>query len=289
MTKTTISYKSNNILIEELIKQPNIELLKQKNLLSKLFSKKEYADIHFHTGILDDESIQNIKNSKITIVNSFSIKKEIMDKVEVIDEKIKVIYPSINVKNENIEDIKAKIFDELKIDLEHKIIFFTAKNFKTSGVKEFLDICSDLNYDKFKIIIAGTNQQINGLKFQLNKYNNLQEKLILLEDYNNIDKIFMASDIFVLPTHNKSFSSNILKAMFYECVVFVTVQNDVKEVVDVFSSMDSPSDTTTAFKIDAILNSQNDLELIKKQNKDLAQEFVLESNLQKINSIIENV
>ena len=53
--------------------------------------------------------------------------------------------------------------------------------------------------------------------------------------------------------------------------------------------MSNPSDSSTAFKIDAILNSQNDLELIKKKNKDLAQEFRLESNLLKINSIIENV
>ena len=289
MTKRTISYKSKNILIEKLEKQSNIEVINEKSFFSKLFSKKEYADIYFHSGVLDEKSLENIKNSKMTIVNSFSIKKEIIDKVEILNEKIEVIYPSISLKNQNIEDVKAKIFDELKIDLDYKVIFFTAKNFKTSGVKEFLDICSNLNYEKFKIIIAGTNQQINSLKFQLNKYNNLQEKLILLEDHERIDEIFMISDIFVLPTYNKSFSSNILKAMFYENVVFVTTQNDAKEVVDVFATMSNPSDSSTAFKIDAILNSQNDLELIKKQNRDLAQEFVLESNLQKINSIIENV
>lgn len=289
MNKATISYKSKNILIEKLEKQSNIEVINEKSFFSKLFSKKEYADIYFHSGTLDDKSLQNIKNSKMTIVNSFSIKKDIIDEIENLNEKIEVIYPCINLKNQNMQEIKTKKFEELKIDLEYKVVFFTAKNFKTSGVKEFLDICSNLNYEKFKIIIAGTNQQINSLKFQLNKYNNLQEKLILLEDHKNIDEIFMISDIFVLPTYNKSFSSNILKAMFYENVVFVTTQNDAKEVVDVFATMSNPSDSSTAFKIDAILNSQNDLELIKKQNKDLAQEFRLESNLLKINSIIENV
>jgi hypothetical protein len=77
--------------------------------------------------------------------------------------------------------------------------------------------------------------------------------------------------------------------MFCECVVFVTIENDVKEVVDVFASMDSPTDSSTAFKIDAILSAQDDLDLIKKQNADLAQEFTLQSNLEKINYIIENV
>ena len=289
MQKTTISYKSKNILINELIKQSNIEVLKEKNFFSKLFSKKEFPDIYFHSGILDDESIENIKNSKITVVNSFTLKNEVVAKTKISKERIKVIYPTINAKIQNTSEVKTKVFEELKIDLADKIIFFTAKNFKTSGVKEFLDICSNLNYQNFKIIIAGTHQQINNLKFQLSKYNNLQEKLILLENYKNIDEIFIASDIFILPTYNKSFSSNILKAMFCECVVFVTIENDVKEVVDVFASMDSPTDSSTAFKIDAILSAQDDLDLIKKQNADLAQEFTLQSNLEKINYIIENV
>ena len=289
MQKTTISYKSKNILIDELIKQSNIEVLKEKNFFSKLFSKKEFPDIYFHSGILDDESIENIKNSKITVVNSFTLKDEVVAKTKISQERIKVIYPTINVKTQNISEIRAKVFEELKIDLADKIIFFTAKNFKTSGVKEFLDICSNLNYQNFKIIISGTHQQINNLKFQLSKYNSLQDKLILLENYKNIDEIFIASDIFILPTYNKSFSTNILKAMYYECVVFVTIQNDVKEVVDVFASMNSPTDSSIEFKIDAILSAQDDLNLIKKQNADLAQEFTLQSNLEKINYIIENV
>ena len=289
MQKTTISYKSTNILIDELIKQSNIQVLKEKNFFSKIFSKKEFPDIYFHSGVLDDESIENIKNSKITIVNFFALKDKVLVKTKISQERIKVIYPTINVITQNKLEIKTKVFEEFKIDLDEKIIFFTAKNFKTSGVKEFLDICSNLNYQNFKIIIAGTHQQINNLKFQLSKYNSLQDKLILLENYKNIDEIFIASDIFILPTHNKSFSTNILKAMYYECVVFVTIQNDVKEVVDVFASMDSPNDSSIEFKIDAILSAQDDLNLIKKQNADLAQEFTLQNNLEKINYIIENV
>ena len=77
--------------------------------------------------------------------------------------------------------------------------------------------------------------------------------------------------------------------MFCECAVFVTVQNDAKEIVDVFASMESPTDSSILFKVDAILMSQNDLEQIKKQNRELAQEFTLSSNLEKINHIIENV
>ena len=182
-----------------------------------------------------------------------------------------------------------KLCEELNIDPKTKLILFTAKNFKTSGVKEFLDICSSITYSDFKIIIAGEQKQISALQFQLPKYQNLQDKIILLENYKNIDELFLASDIFLLPTYNKTFSTNILKAMYCKCVVFLSIDNDAKEVVDVFASMDSPTDPSIAFKIDAVLLDKNELKKIKKENKKLAKEFELEANLNKMNSILENV
>ena len=53
--------------------------------------------------------------------------------------------------------------------------------------------------------------------------------------------------------------------------------------------MDSPTDPSTAFKIDAILSNENDLKMIKKQNRKLALEFTLQSNLEKINNLIKNI
>jgi hypothetical protein len=287
--KVTISFKTKNILIERLTKQKNIETIKEGNFFSNLFSKKKYADIYFHTGVLDEKSIEDIKNSKITIANTFASMNQIIAKTKISHEKIKVIYPSINVKYKNPEETKEKICEELKIDSANKIIFFTAKNIKSSGVKEFLDICSSLTYENFKIIIAGEKKQLAALQFQLTKYQKIEDKIILLEDYKNIDDLFFASDIFLLPTYNKSFSTNILKAMFCECAVFLSLENDAKEILDVFASLDSPSDPSTTFKIDAILQGENDLIEIKKQNRELALEFTLESNLEKINHIIKNV
>ncbi|MDD3008315.1 MAG: glycosyltransferase [Arcobacter sp.] len=289
MNKTTISYKSSNLLIENLKKQENIEVLKKENFISSLFGKKKYADVYFHSGNLDEKSIENIKNSKITIVNSFASMNYIIAKTKISHEKIKVIYPSINVEYKKPKEVKIKLCEELNIDPKTKLIFFTAKNFKTSGVKEFLDICSSITYSDFKIIIAGEQKQISALQFQLPKYQNLQDKIILLENYKNIDDLFLASDIFLLPTYNKTFSSNILKAMYCKCVVFLSIDNDAKEVVDVFASMDSPTDPSIAFKIDAVLLDKNELKKIKKENKKLAKEFELEANLNKMNFILENI
>lgn len=287
--KTTISYKTNNILIEKLSKQDNIELLKEGNLFSKLFSKKKYADVYFHSGILDEKSIENILNAKITIANCFSAMNEIIAKTKISHEKVKVIYPSIEIEYRKNKEIKEKLCEELQFDSKKKIIFFTAKNFKSSGVKEFLDICSSISYDEFQIIIAGDKQQIRALQFQIPKYQKLQDKIILLEDYKNIDDLFLASDIFILPTYNKTFAANIIKAMFCRCAVFLSIDNDAKEIVDVFASMDSPTDPSMSFKLDAVLKGKDDLKLIKKENRKLASEFSLLNNLTKFNTIIDNI
>lgn len=288
MNKTTISYKSTNLLIEKLKQQENIEVLQQSNFLFSLFSKKKYADVYFHWGVLDEKSIENITNAKMTITNCFASMNEIIAKTKISHEKVKVIYPSIDVEYKKPKEIKAKFCEEQNINVDTKLIFFTAKNFKTSGIKEFLDICSSISYQNLKIIIAGDDKQIYSLQFQLPKYQNLQDKIILLENYKNMDELFLVSDIFLLPTYNKHFSTNVIKAMFCKCVVFLTIENDAKEIVDVFASMDTPSDPSTAFKIDAVLLDKNEMKKIKKQNRKIALEFDLQANLNKINHIIEN-
>lgn len=288
MNKTTISYKSTNLLIEKLKQQENIEVLQQSNFLFSLFSKKKYADVYFHWGVLDEKSIENITNAKMTITNCFTSMNEIIAKTKISHEKVKVIYPSIDVEYKKPKEIKAKFCEEQNINVDTKLIFFTAKNFKTSGIKEFLDICSSISYQNLKIIIEGDDKQIYSLQFQLSKYQNLQDKIILLENYKNMDELFLVSDIFLLPTYNKHFSTNVIKAMFCKCVVFLTIENDAKEIVDVFASMDTSSDPSTAFKIDAVLLDKNEMKKIKKQNRKIALEFDLQANLNKINHIIEN-
>ena len=289
MIKKTISYKSTNLLIEKIKQQENIEVIKEGSFFSKLFSKKKYADVYFHSANLDEKSIENIKNAKMTIVNSFASMNEIIAKTKISHEKVKVIYPSVDIEYKKTKDVKLKLCEELQIDSKNKLIFFTAKNFKTSGVKEFLDICSKITYEDFSVIIAGSKNQIYSLNFQLQKYPKLEGKLILLEDYKNMDDLFLASDIFILPTYNKSFSSNIVKAMFCRCAVFLSIENDAKEIIDVFASMDSPTDPSMMFKVDAILKGRDDLKLIKNENRKLASEFSLANNLVKINTIIGNI
>ena len=289
MHKTSIYFKTKTNLINKLEKNESIVTLKKQSFLKKLpFFKKEYADIYFHSGILDNEAILNIKNSKKTIVNSKHLKADILNKIDILEEKIEVIYPSINMLYKKPKEVKEKLCKEFDIDSTPKIILFTAKNLKSAGIKEFFEIISSLGSMNKQIIISSDKNQITNLKFLLSKYN-FGNEVLLLEDYKNVNDLFLAADIFILPTHNKSFATNILKAMYCKCAVMISSTNYASELLDVFATMESPSDSATSYKVDALLSRNSDLKYIQKENRKIAKEYELEKNLKKLISIIETI
>ena len=290
MKQTTVYYKISNTLINNLKHRDDIKILKKPSFLTKLFSKKRYPDIYFHSGELDENSIEFIKNSKFVVTNSFSNLNLILAKTKISHEKIKVIYPSVDIKYQKPKELKEKYKDRFSLTENTKIIFFTAKNFKTSGVKEFLQIVSNLSFIDFKVIIAGTKQQLAALEFTLPKYSKLEPKIILLdESKENLDELYLISDVFLLPSYNKNIASSVIKAMFCKCVVFSTMNNDAKEIIDVYATMENPNDPSTAFKIDAILFDENELKKIKKQNRNIALEMSLDKNIDKFNDILTKI
>mgnify|MGYP006367739001 FL=1 len=290
MKQTTVYYKISNTLINNLKHRDDIKILKKPSFLTKLFSKKRYPDIYFHSGELDENSIEFIKNSKFVVTNSFSNLNLILAKTKISHEKIKVIYPSVDIKYQKPKELKEKYKDRFSLTQNTKIIFFTAKNFKTSGVKEFLQIVSNLSFIDFKVIIAGTKQQLAALEFTLPKYSKLEPKIILLdESKEKLDELYLISDVFLLPSYNKNIASSVIKAMFCKCVVFSTMNNDAKEILDVYATMENPNDPSTAFKIDAILFDENELKKIKKQNREIALEMSLDKNIDKFNDILTKI
>ena len=290
MKQTTVYYKISNTLINNLKHRDDIKILKKPSFLTKLFSKKRYPDIYFHSGELDENSIDFIKNSKFVVTNSFSNLNLILAKTKISHEKIKVIYPSVDIKYQKPKELKEKYKDRFSLTENTKIIFFTAKNFKTSGVKEFLQIVSNLSFIDFKVIIAGTKQQLAALEFTLPKYSKLEPKIILLdESKEKLDELYLISDVFLLPSYNKNIASSVIKAMFCKCVVFSTMNNDAKEILDVYATMENPNDPSTAFKIDAILFDENELKKIKKQNRNIALEMSLDKNIEKFNDILTKI
>jgi len=279
MHKLNIYTKSKTLIINELNKHVDLNFLDDKS------ASTINPDIYFHSGKIDKSIISIITKSKKVIVNSKSAKDEMVKKREVDENKVHVIYPAIKKLDINIKEARKEFCEELQIPKKTRIIFFTARTLKTNGVKELFDILLSLNNDNYKLIIASDKEQITTLKFQIAKYN-LDDKIIFYEDFKNMDLLYAVSDIFVLPTYVKNFSLSILKAMSLKTAVFVSSTNSARELVDIFATMESPSDPNTSFKIDALLREKDDLKLIKKSNHKIAKDFYIEKQIQRLLSIL---
>lgn len=229
-----------------------------------------------------------MNNALKIIVTSNLTKLNLVKKHQMPAEKIEVVYPSFTPSEINIKEARKDFFNQLKMDKKTKIIFFTAKNLKNNGVKEFIDIILSLSATNVKVIIAGERNQITNLKFQTSKYN-FGDKVLLYEDFENEDLLFAISDIFILPTTVASFSLNILKAMYYKTAVFITADNASREIVDVFATMDGPNDRSMPFKVDALLQGNDDLKLIKKQNRKTAKKLSMQNQLKQLERIVKRL
>ncbi len=107
----TINYKTKSKLVEELLKQDDINKLEKASMFSKIsFKKKQFADIYFHTGSLDKEAIENIEEAKKVIVNSITSKEQLLKEIDITNEKIEVIYPVVDVNYRKPKEMKKKSF-----------------------------------------------------------------------------------------------------------------------------------------------------------------------------------
>ncbi len=288
MNKLHIAIKNKTKLTQSLESIYKADYYKEQTLFEKLLLKnKKYPDIYFHQGTVNDSALSMVENSTKTIVNSKYIKNEIVKKKPYSTKKIEIIYPYLNVNTIYDKQIKKDFRIEYKIPKDTRIIYFTGKDLKQSGITKFFQIVENLNNENFKVIIDTDSLQLETTQTRINK-SPIKDKFILLENYTNKENLFIIADIFILPTLQKLFIPNILKAIYFKCAVFIMKSNASSELLDSFSLIQGEQDPSTPFKVDALLLSKDELKKIQKENSEIAQKYTFENSLNNINTIIKN-
>ncbi len=277
-----IYYKKYTNLVKYIENMKEIIVFKKPGLLEKLGLKKiKYPDIYFHTGTVNNFSNILIKNSKITIVNSTILKNKLVDKLNIQEDKIKVIYPAIESDKFKKKDRKKSFYVKYNINDDDKIIYFTGKNLEKSGIENFCKIINNLEMDNFKAIISTSDEKESRYAKEQLKFYKLEDSILLIKE-----EIFDITDIFVLPTKFNNFAINILKAMVNKSVAFVPETNYSVEIVDIFSIMSTPDDSNTSYKIDMLLRVNSELKKIQKENYKIAKKLTLDYQCNKLDKII---
>ncbi|MBT4178630.1 MAG: glycosyltransferase [Campylobacteraceae bacterium] len=278
--KYTIFYKTESQLVKQFCEEFEYELYSKPTLSQNWGFGKDivYPDIYFHSGIVKESDIQLLIKSKIIIVNSNTIKHDIVEKSNgsITNDKIHVIYPTHNIDKFKKKEYKKAFFNRYHVDKKTKLVYFTGKNYEKTGLVQFLKFIKELTAANFKAVISGTPEQLK-IVVPLLKELELSDKVILAQG-----DIFRAADIFVLPTSNKLFASNILKAMASKSVVFAPSSNHAFEIMDNFSIMDSFDDMTTVHKINMLLENTEELKKIQKENCKKVKEYTQSKQFKKL-------
>lgn len=288
--KLHIAIKNKTKLTKELESIHDITYFEKPNFLSKIgLKKKTFPDIYFHQGgIKSKETKDLINNSKLVIVNSNGMREMILENFpEIESKKIHILYPYIQKGIDYDTGIKEDFRKKYMVDENTRLIFLSAKDLNSAGIKTLFKIASNLEEKNFKLMVESDSKSIEQVKMQLNRLK-VPFQVILLENHENKDELFIASDIFVFPTKQKLYSSNILKAMYYKNAVFAPSSNFTSEIIDAFSIMNGTDDGSTPFKIDALLSNPTELEQIQNLNHASSLNFDFDSRMNIIKSIIEN-
>ena len=226
--------------------------------------------------------------AKHIIANSQMVKNDIISTYKIAPEKISVIHNGVSTKEFNYQKSFDKLSKEFSINKNHKILLYVGSGFKRKGVKEFLNIISQLKDLDIKAFVVGKEKNIEYYQ-QLSKELDIDRQVIFTGAREDVDDFYTISDIFLFPTHYEPFSNVILEAMSFKNAVFTTKQNGASEVLDDYFTMDSPNDSQVISKINDLLQDQVKLENIKKQNRMKSKRLSIEINLEKTLEVINEV
>jgi len=287
MNRLTIAIKNKTNLTQQLEKIYTLEYYKKPTFLSQFISKNSSpCDIYFHRGFTGKEEFSLLEQSKLTFVNSQALKKELLSKkIDINENKIKVIYPYYHSRNSYDKTLKKEFRAKHNIEKKSKIILFRGNDLSKSGLAYLFDTLNRMYKKNFTLIIESTSKQIIPLRLQLERAK-LEYATILFEDYENPDELFNAADIFILPTQQKYFALDSIRAMYFRNVVFIMETNHAAELLDLFSLIQDENDKSTSFKLDSLLISNVELKKIQKENQKIAYAHSLENSVVKMKNII---
>jgi len=254
--------------------------------IDSIFYNKEFGAFDFYQKIRQKSIIKNLQSSKL-YASSNSLKNHIINefKSDIPTLNIEVQYPSIYQLKTDYKKIKTRFCDRYEIKYDDKILLFKGDDFINDGGKEFINIYDELvqtSNTKVVSVFIASKSQIEGFRFMARKLKSYENIIFCdIDDLEfSIEEIMTISDIYLHPTYRKKFNRDTIKAMYYKNAVFISHQNFASELVDTFSLIENPNDTTSfgiVHKIEALLNDEESLKTIQEDNKDKVKHLNIEN------------
>jgi UDP-glucose:(heptosyl)LPS alpha-1,3-glucosyltransferase len=194
------------------------DILFLHNLVEKAFFMKNKKKMFPLTHIANIRRlILNSQKFKLLIANSNLMKNELVEYFHIPEDKIKIVYPGYNPKQFNTinkESIRIAIREDFKIDEESTLIgFITSGDFENRALSLFIEAINKIDKNlNFKILVVGKDSNIDKYTQEIKAFG-LENRFILKDSVDNVEKYFYAVDFVVHPAYFETFGMVVQEAM----------------------------------------------------------------------------
>ncbi len=214
------------------------------------------------------EAIFKSGTFKLLICNSNLMKNDLVSRFSLSPEKVKVIYPEVNIDKFKIENsLESSIEWRKKFNFKENdlvIGLITSGNFKKRNLSLLIEAYRVISkdYPEVKLFIAGGNVD--------DKYIKSAEGLgvVFAPSIVDVKYYYNLIDIFVLPAHIEEFGRSVLEAMVSKKAVITSKYVGASEVLENEAKNFILSEMTVEELIDKLKKLMTDSELREKLKHD---------------------
>ncbi|MBC8456454.1 MAG: glycosyltransferase family 4 protein [Deltaproteobacteria bacterium] len=209
------------------------------------------------------------------------VKDELLKLYDIPESKIHVIHPGVSTNRFSVFD-RETCRHEIRRDhgLSHNdiVVLFVGMNFEIKRLelvlKGFADLVSRENKDSnLKLLVVGKG---NGERYlAMARELGIANQVVFIGVTHEVEKYYLASDIFVMPSRFDTFGLAVLEAMMAELPVIISQKVGARDLIESgvqgFVLSDDPSPADVAEKLAVLMEKEKRLKMGKN-----AQEVALQ-------------
>jgi UDP-glucose:(heptosyl)LPS alpha-1,3-glucosyltransferase len=166
------------------------------------------------------------------IANSRMVKNDITRHYRVPEEKIKVIYNGVDIRRfgtENRQERRRALRLLYGLPAEAPVVLFAGSGYERKGLETLLKALPEVKKSA-RLVVAGRGD-IKGFS-RLASLFGASERTLFLGPQRNMEDLYAASDLFVLPTFYDPFSNATIESLASGLPVITTRKNGAAELIE---------------------------------------------------------
>ncbi|MBF0328111.1 MAG: glycosyltransferase family 4 protein [Nitrospirae bacterium] len=207
------------------------EWLEIRSRFEPAFKRASFNLNPLHRTLLNIEK-KLFQNTPLIVANSKMVKDQIIKHYGVEEDRITVIYNGVDLERfslQNRDSMRNELRQSLAISENAKVVLFVGTGFERKGLKTLINAAALLREKNVRLIVIGKGNTQKYAKQAADAV--IGERFVFLDTQKNIEKIYAAADLFVLPTLYDPFSNATIEAMASGVAVITTRNNGASELV----------------------------------------------------------